>query len=223
MRLCPYDLGNAKGFSCSYHGWAYDTAGTLIGVPHEHDGYNGRTRSEVVVGAQRRETRHTSRLDLRDVERARAGSAHLSRTDGLVARRYARSLAGGNETHPRRLEMDGAVQLEVAGRTIHERLLSFSDHARIGDRRDAPAARSADRTRVQQNAGLSSLEFVRPRLRLVLVSRTRTPRVDGRTPRGAIKSRNSQRYNNASARFKPRARAVTAKSFRTSRRSRVPA
>lgn len=40
MRICPYDLGNAKGFSCSYHGWAYDTAGTLIGVPHQHDGYN---------------------------------------------------------------------------------------------------------------------------------------------------------------------------------------
>ncbi len=39
MRLCPFDLGNAKGFSCSYHGWAYDTAGTLIGVPHARDGY----------------------------------------------------------------------------------------------------------------------------------------------------------------------------------------
>jgi 3-phenylpropionate/trans-cinnamate dioxygenase alpha subunit len=40
MRLCPYDRGNAKGFSCSYHGWAYDTAGALIGVPHAHDGYD---------------------------------------------------------------------------------------------------------------------------------------------------------------------------------------
>lgn len=41
MRLCPYDLGNAKGFSCSYHGWAYDTAGKLVGVPHAQDGYGG--------------------------------------------------------------------------------------------------------------------------------------------------------------------------------------
>jgi 3-phenylpropionate/trans-cinnamate dioxygenase alpha subunit len=39
MRLCPYDLGNAKAFTCSYHGWSYDTAGGLIGVPHAHDGY----------------------------------------------------------------------------------------------------------------------------------------------------------------------------------------
>lgn len=39
MRICPYDLGNAKAFTCSYHGWSYDTAGALIGVPHAHDGY----------------------------------------------------------------------------------------------------------------------------------------------------------------------------------------
>src|SRR3984957_18895577 len=26
MRLCPYDLGNAKAFRCSYHGWSNDTA-----------------------------------------------------------------------------------------------------------------------------------------------------------------------------------------------------
>src|SRR5271163_3713363 len=39
MRICPYDLGNAKAFTCSYHGWSYDTTGALIGVPHVHDGY----------------------------------------------------------------------------------------------------------------------------------------------------------------------------------------
>jgi 3-phenylpropionate/trans-cinnamate dioxygenase alpha subunit len=40
MRICPYDRGNAKGFSCSYHGWAYDTSGALVGIPHATDGYN---------------------------------------------------------------------------------------------------------------------------------------------------------------------------------------
>lgn len=44
MRLCPYDLGNAKAFTCSYHGWSYDTSGALIGVPHEHDGYGDELR-----------------------------------------------------------------------------------------------------------------------------------------------------------------------------------
>jgi len=34
MRLCRADSGNAKSFTCSYHGWAYDTAGTLVNVPY---------------------------------------------------------------------------------------------------------------------------------------------------------------------------------------------
>ena len=42
MRLCFADRGNAKGFSCSYHGWAYDIAGALLNVPHESDGYANR-------------------------------------------------------------------------------------------------------------------------------------------------------------------------------------
>jgi 3-phenylpropionate/trans-cinnamate dioxygenase alpha subunit len=42
MRLCPYDNGHAKAFTCSYHGWSYDTAGELIGFPHAHDGYNDK-------------------------------------------------------------------------------------------------------------------------------------------------------------------------------------
>jgi phenylpropionate dioxygenase-like ring-hydroxylating dioxygenase large terminal subunit len=39
MRVCRHDAGNAKAFTCSYHGWTYDTAGRLIGVPAEADMY----------------------------------------------------------------------------------------------------------------------------------------------------------------------------------------
>lgn len=35
MRLCREDEGNAKAFTCSYHGWAHDIAGNLIDVPFE--------------------------------------------------------------------------------------------------------------------------------------------------------------------------------------------
>lgn len=35
MRLCPADAGNAKAFSCPYHGWTYDRAGRLTHVPGE--------------------------------------------------------------------------------------------------------------------------------------------------------------------------------------------
>lgn len=40
MRFCRADLGNAKVFMCSYHGWTYDLGGNLISVPHEEDGFH---------------------------------------------------------------------------------------------------------------------------------------------------------------------------------------
>ncbi|MFB9729824.1 Rieske 2Fe-2S domain-containing protein, partial [Haloechinothrix salitolerans] len=33
MRICKLDSGNAAGFSCSYHGWAYDRRGKIVDVP----------------------------------------------------------------------------------------------------------------------------------------------------------------------------------------------
>jgi phenylpropionate dioxygenase-like ring-hydroxylating dioxygenase large terminal subunit len=33
MKICKLDGGNAAGFSCSYHGWAYDRRGTIVDVP----------------------------------------------------------------------------------------------------------------------------------------------------------------------------------------------
>jgi 3-phenylpropionate/trans-cinnamate dioxygenase alpha subunit len=35
MRICRADQGNAKLFTCSYHGWGYDLAGKLKSVPKE--------------------------------------------------------------------------------------------------------------------------------------------------------------------------------------------
>jgi benzene/toluene dioxygenase alpha subunit/biphenyl 2,3-dioxygenase alpha subunit len=35
MKLCRVDKGRARGFICSYHGWAYDMAGDLVNVPLE--------------------------------------------------------------------------------------------------------------------------------------------------------------------------------------------
>jgi phenylpropionate dioxygenase-like ring-hydroxylating dioxygenase large terminal subunit len=39
MRLCRSDGGNARAFTCTYHGWTYDRSGSLVSVPHEEDGY----------------------------------------------------------------------------------------------------------------------------------------------------------------------------------------
>jgi phenylpropionate dioxygenase-like ring-hydroxylating dioxygenase large terminal subunit len=37
-RLCQREFGNANVFRCAYHGWTYNSAGSLIGVPFD-DGY----------------------------------------------------------------------------------------------------------------------------------------------------------------------------------------
>lgn len=52
MRLCRADEGNAKAFTCSYHGWVYDLSGKLVQVPHEEDGYLGALNKDK-LGAQR--------------------------------------------------------------------------------------------------------------------------------------------------------------------------
>ncbi len=40
MRICRADCGNARSFTCSYHGWAYDLGGNLIHVPMEDEAYH---------------------------------------------------------------------------------------------------------------------------------------------------------------------------------------
>ena len=41
-KLCLYDRGNAKSLTCSYHGWTFNDAGALIGVPFDQASYEGR-------------------------------------------------------------------------------------------------------------------------------------------------------------------------------------
>ncbi len=37
MRICRADAGSAKSFTCTYHGWAYDTGGKLVNIPYEQE------------------------------------------------------------------------------------------------------------------------------------------------------------------------------------------
>ena len=46
MRLCRTDSGNAKAFTCSYHGWAYSSAGDLVDVPFEERAYGEVDKKE---------------------------------------------------------------------------------------------------------------------------------------------------------------------------------
>jgi nitrite reductase/ring-hydroxylating ferredoxin subunit len=40
MRLCSAEFGNAKAFTCQYHGWAYTINGDLAAVPFEKEAYH---------------------------------------------------------------------------------------------------------------------------------------------------------------------------------------
>ena len=40
-KVCELDQGNAKAFTCPYHGWTFRTNGTLGGVPNSQDAYYG--------------------------------------------------------------------------------------------------------------------------------------------------------------------------------------
>jgi 3-phenylpropionate/trans-cinnamate dioxygenase alpha subunit len=46
MRVCRADQGRTPAFTCTYHGWSYDTAGSLVSVPNAEDAY----RNELDMG-----------------------------------------------------------------------------------------------------------------------------------------------------------------------------
>nr|BAK52803.1 biphenyl 2,3-dioxygenase, large subunit [Janibacter sp. TYM3221]BAM76236.1 biphenyl 2,3-dioxygenase, large subunit [Janibacter sp. TYM3221] len=46
MRICRAESGNAKSFTCSYHGWAYDTAGNLVSVPFQQEAFPNLRKEE---------------------------------------------------------------------------------------------------------------------------------------------------------------------------------
>jgi benzene/toluene dioxygenase alpha subunit/biphenyl 2,3-dioxygenase alpha subunit len=56
MKLCRTDQGRARGFICSYHGWAYDTSGQLVNVPLQDRSFAGLDKSKWGVRQARVET-----------------------------------------------------------------------------------------------------------------------------------------------------------------------
>ncbi|MGW6659675.1 aromatic ring-hydroxylating dioxygenase subunit alpha [Rhodococcus sp. NPDC055024] len=46
MKVCRAEEGNAKIFTCTYHGWAYGSDGRLVNVPNEDDAYFGKLPKE---------------------------------------------------------------------------------------------------------------------------------------------------------------------------------
>ena len=55
VQLCAADLGNTSHFRCSYHGWTYNNAGDLRGVPHAPELY-GKRLDRATLGLKRART-----------------------------------------------------------------------------------------------------------------------------------------------------------------------
>ena len=45
-KLCHADSGNAKSFTCNYHGWVFGMDGALVQVPFEQEGYRANMNQE---------------------------------------------------------------------------------------------------------------------------------------------------------------------------------
>ena len=46
MKVCRADEGNARNFTCSYHGWTYDSTGALVSVPSFDKSFVGKISME---------------------------------------------------------------------------------------------------------------------------------------------------------------------------------
>ena len=69
MRVCRADRGNARQFTCSFHGWTYANTGRLKGVPLERDAYGDRLDRGALGPARGAETGGLRRHDLRQLGR----------------------------------------------------------------------------------------------------------------------------------------------------------
>ena len=45
-KVCMFDKGHARSFTCGYHGWSFNTEGRLVGVPFFNEAYYGELDKE---------------------------------------------------------------------------------------------------------------------------------------------------------------------------------
>jgi phenylpropionate dioxygenase-like ring-hydroxylating dioxygenase large terminal subunit len=46
VQICRADFGNANGFTCPYHGWAYDSRGNLLGGPLWNNAFGDMSKAD---------------------------------------------------------------------------------------------------------------------------------------------------------------------------------
>ncbi|MPZ15447.1 MAG: Rieske 2Fe-2S domain-containing protein [Chloroflexi bacterium] len=55
-KLCLHDRGKSKSFTCSFHGWSYDSTGALVALPYHDGGYSEMAKEKWGLASARVET-----------------------------------------------------------------------------------------------------------------------------------------------------------------------
>ena len=118
MRICRADCGNARAFTCSYHGWGYDLGGNLVSVPHEADGYRNEIDKSQWGPLQVPRIESYHGLVFGTWNESAPELPRLPRRHALVLRRLLRSHRRRHRGHRRDASMGPAMQLEIRRRAV---------------------------------------------------------------------------------------------------------
>ena len=166
MRICRADCGNQKAFTCSYHGWSYALDGSLIGVPHEEDGFHNELDKANWGAVRVAQVENYKGFVFATWDPTRPVVRRLPGRHGLVHGRVRRPLRQRPRDHRRGPQVGARLQLEVRGRAVLQRHVPRRDQPRLGVHRaharrlrPEPGGHARDRRAVQLGQ--------RPRLRLL--------------------------------------------------------
>ena len=119
--VCREREGNTRQFYCIYHGWTYNTDGSIKGIPGDDaypPGFDKQGK-----GLRRCRGSSTTRISISPISTRRGRPAHLSRRRQGLHRSRRRSVAvRPHGDHLRRAGIRHQGELETAGREQRRRL-----------------------------------------------------------------------------------------------------
>ena len=131
MKVCSARRGSKKRFVCPYHGWAFSTDGSLIGIPHGK-GYNGKLDPKDPALGLDRAPRVESYRGFVFASRAADGPSLADYLGPPRFRPERPSRGTGVVTGLAWTTMGGAT-LDVEATTVHEDGSSFRLTGQLGD------------------------------------------------------------------------------------------
>lgn len=145
MRVCRADSGHSLRFTCSFHGWSYDTSGALAHVPMEAMFSEGFSRDDrALVAVPRLEVHHGLIFGSWNLEAPRLAE-YLGDSFAFLDRALDPEGGGGSElVGPMRWQLRGNWKLaaeQICGDNYHVTTSHASGMAALGADRPEVAAR----------------------------------------------------------------------------------